>query len=323
MAVAGSRAALADWAPADRFPDKAVEVLDPSFERYRLALSAVERIATGLRWAEGPTWFGDTRQLIFSDVSNNRMMRWDEETGQLYTFRKPSNFSNGNTRDRQGRLVTCEHMTQRVTRTEHDGTITVMADRGPEGKPFNSPNDIVCKSDGSIWFTDPAFGPNMLEAMQPPTTPGRVYRIDPETKKVTIIDGDIRGPNGLCFSPDESKLYVIEARATPNRLIVVYDVAPNGTSATNRRVFYDCGNGAADGFRADVDGNLWCGWGMGEAEDGVIVLSPQAKMIGRIRLPERCPNLVFGGEKRNRLLMCASKSIYALYVNTQGAVVGA
>jgi gluconolactonase len=316
MAIAARGAAAADWHPAQHYPDPAVEIIDPSFEKYRLSLVSVECVATGLRWAEGPAWFGAFRTLIFSDVSNNRMMAWNEDSGELSVFRKPSNYSNGNTRDRQGRLITCEHQTRRVTRTEHDGTIAVLMDSF-EGKRLNSPNDIVCKSDGSIWFTDPAFGPNPLEAMARPELPGNVYRLDPETQQATVVTGSVRGPNGLCFSPDESKLYIIESRATPTRLIRVYDVA-GGTSLINDRVFFDCGDGTADGFRADIDGNLWCGWGMGEANDGVVVLSPEGKLIGRIRLPERCANLCFGGVNRNRLLMAATKSIYALYVNTQG-----
>jgi gluconolactonase len=325
LALAGAAAvtgtagrALADWQPAQRYPDPAIEVLDPAFGKYRIGLSPVERLATGFHWAEGPVWLGDMRMLVFSDVPNNRMMKWDEETGEVSIFRKPSNNANGNTRDRQGRLVTCEHLTRRVARTEHDGKITTLLTEF-DGKPLNSPNDIVCKSDGSIWFSDPAFGPNLLEGMQKPEMPGSVYRIDPNTGKATVLASDIKGPNGLCFSPDESKLYVIEARATPNRLIHVYDVVENGAGIANRRVFFDCGKGTADGLRADLDGNLWCGWGMGEEEDGVVVLSPEGKMIGRIRLPERCANLCFGGENRNRLFMAATRSIYALYVNTQGA----
>lgn len=246
-------------------------------------------------------------------------MKWDEETGELGVLRKPSNYSNGNTRNRQSRLITCEHLTRRVTRTEHDGTITVLLDSF-EGKALNSPNDVVCKSDGTIWFTDPAFGPNPVEAMARPEVPANVYRLDPETKQVSVVAGDVAGPNGLCSSPDESKLYIIASRATPNRLIHVFDV--QGAKLTNERVFFDCGKGTADGFRADVDGNLWCGWEMGEAEDGVIILSPAGKLIGRIRLPERCANLCFGGVNRNRLLMTATKSVYALYVNTQGALGG-
>ncbi|AWN52249.1 SMP-30/gluconolactonase/LRE family protein [Methylobacterium sp. 17Sr1-1] len=308
--------------PAQRLPDPAVEVLDPSFAKYRIGLAAVERLATGFRWAEGPVWFGDMRMLLVSDVSNDRILKWDEETGELTTFRKPSNYANGNARDRQGRLLTCEHRTRRVTRTEHDGRITVLADRF-EGKPLNSPNDVVCRSDGAVWFTDPAFGPNPLEAMASPELPGTIYRVDPATGAVQAVARGLKGPNGLCFSPDERILYVIEARAEPNRLIRAYDVSPDGTGLSSEgRVFFDCGKGTADGFRADRDGNLWCGWGMGEAEDGVVVLSPAGQMIGRIRLPERCANLCFGGRDRNRLLMASTRSLYALYVNTQGADLG-
>ncbi|MET7243545.1 SMP-30/gluconolactonase/LRE family protein [Methylobacterium sp. EM32] len=308
--------------PAQRLPDPAVEVLDPSFAKVRIGLASIERLATGFRWAEGPVWFGDMRMLLVSDVSNDRILKWDEETGELTTFRKPANYANGNARDRQGRLLTCEHRTRRVTRTEHDGRITVLADRF-EGKPLNSPNDVVCRSDGAVWFTDPAFGPNPLEAMASPELPGNVYRVDPATGAVQAVARGLKGPNGLCFSPDERVLYVIEARAEPNRLIRAYDVTADGTGLSGEgRVFFDCGKGTADGFRADRDGNLWCGWGMGEAEDGVVVLSPAGKMIGRIRLPERCANLCFGGRDRNRLLMASTRSLYALYVNTQGADLG-
>ncbi|AWN47466.1 gluconolactonase [Methylobacterium terrae] len=310
------------WEPAQRLPDPAVEILEPSFAKYRIGLASVERLATGFRWAEGPVWFGDMRMLLFSDVSNDRILKWDEETGAVTTFRRPADYANGNARDRQGRLLTCEHRTRRVTRTEHDGRITVLADRF-EGKPLNSPNDVVCRSDGSVWFTDPAFGPNPLEAMAAPELPGNVYRVDPATGAVQAVARGLKGPNGLCFSPDERILYVIEARAEPNRLIRAFDVTPDGAGLFGEgRVFFDCGKGTADGFRADRDGNLWCGWGMGEAEDGVVVLSPQARMIGRIRLPERCANLCFGGRDRNRLLMASTRSLYALYVNTQGADLG-
>src|SRR5260221_343771 len=215
------------WEPSQRYPDPAVEILDPSFAKYRIALASVERLATGFRWCEGPVWFGDGRYLLWSDIPNNRVMKWEEETGAVSVFRKPSNNANGNTRDRQGRLVTCEHDARRVTRTEYDGSITVILDRF-----------------------------------------------------------------------DRKKL----ARG---------------------RVFIDAGPGTPDGFRCDVDGNLWAGWGMGEDSlDGVMIFSPAGKPIGRIALPERCANLCFGGLKRNRLFMAASKSLYSLYVNTQGAVGG-
>jgi gluconolactonase len=317
-ALAAVSPVSASWEPTERLPDPAVEIVDPSFAKYRLGLAAVERVASGFRWAEGPVWFGDLRTLVFSDVSNDRLMKWDEETGAVSVLRRPSNYANGCTRDRQGRLLVCEHRSRSVTRTEHDGTLTVLLDRF-EGKRLNSPNDIVCRSDGSIWFTDPAFGPNPYEAMAAPELPGNVYRLDPSTGEAVVAVSGIRGPNGLCFSPDESRLYVVEARSEPNRLIRVYDVVENGTQTANGRVFFDCGKGTADGFRADVDGNLWCGWGMGEGLDGVIVLSPEGKLIGRIHLPERCGNLCFGGRDRNRLMMAATRSIYTLYVNTRGA----
>ena len=314
-----TRGARAAWEPSQRVPDPAVEILDPSFAKYRLASATVERVATGLRWAEGPVWFGDIGMLLFSDVVNDRIMRWAEASDRLSVFRKPSNYANGNTRDRQGRLLTCQHQTRSVTRTEYDGRITTLIDTFA-GKPLNSPNDIVCKSDGTIWFTDPAFGPNPHESMAKPELPGNVYRLDPETRQASVVVSGVKGPNGLAFSPDESKLYVIESRGTPNRLIRTYDVVENGTKTANDRVFYDSGTGTPDGFRVDADGNLWCGWGMSEAEDGVVVISAQGKLIGRIRLPERCANLCFGGVNRNLLLMTATHSVYALYVNTRGAV---
>jgi len=304
------------WNPTEFYPDPAVQVLDPSFAKYRLLLAAVERLATGLRWAEGPVWFGDTRLLLVSDIPNNRIVKWDEETGQLSVFRKPSDFANGNTRDREGRLVTCEHGGRRVTRTEHDGTITVLVDRFG-GKRLNSPNDVVVKSDASVWFTDPPFGilgdyeGNRSEQ----ELPGSIYRVDP-AGGVTLIDDSVPGPNGLAFSPDEKTLYVVASRAEP-REIVAYDVADGRVS--RRRTFINAGPGTPDGFRLDEDGNLWCGWGMGTQElDGVMVFNPAGAPIGRIQLPERCANLCFGGRRRNRLFMAASQSIYALYVNTRG-----
>ena len=315
LAAGGANAQ--EWRPASRFPDPAIGVLDPRFARYRIASATVERVATGMHWAEGPVWMGDTRMLLLSDVPNNRILKWDEETGRLASFRRPSNFSNGLARDRQGRLLVCEHETRRVTRTEHDGRITVLMDRF-EGKPLNSPNDIVVHTDGSVWFTDPAFGPNPHEAMAAPETAGRIYRVDSATLQATMVADDIRGPNGLGFSPDERTLYVVEARAQPNRLILAYDVSADGRGLGAKRTHFDCGAGTADGIKLDVDGNLWCGWGMSEALDGVAVVAPDGKQIGHIRLPERCANLTFGGVARNRLFMAASRSIYTLYVNTQG-----
>jgi gluconolactonase len=323
-AVVAAPKALAQWQPSQRYPDPSIKIIDQSFGRYRLALAKVERIASGMRWCEGPVWFGDGRYLLWSDIPNNRIMKWDEESGAVSVFRKPSNNANGNTRDRQGRLLTCEHDTRRVTRTEYDGSITVIADRY-DGKPLNSPNDIVCKSDGSIWFTDPPFGIlGFYEGhVEKPELPTNVYRWDPKTQKLAVVAGDVNRPNGLAFSPDEKRLYIIEAGVTP-RVVRVYDVVDGGARLSNGKVFLTAeAGGTPDGFRVDVDGNLWMGWGMGsEALDGVNVFNSEAKLIGRIDLPERSANLCFGGRYRNRLFMCGSTSVFSLYVNTQGAAGG-
>jgi gluconolactonase len=323
-ALAAVPKAFAEWQPSQRYPDPSIRIIDPSFAKYRIAQTKVERIASGMRWCEGPVWIGDGRYLVWSDIPNNRMMKWDEETGRVSVFRKPSNNGNGNTRDRQGRLLTCEHDTRRVTRTEHDGSITVIADRF-DGKPLNSPNDIVCKSDGSIWFTDPPFGIlGLYEGhMAKPELPTNVYRWDPKTSRLAVAAGDVNRPNGLAFSPDESKLYIIEAGVTP-RVVKVYDVVDGGARLSNGRVFLTAEpGGTPDGFRVDIDGNLWMGWGMGsEALDGVNIFNSDGKQIGRIDLPERCANLCFGGVLRNRLFMAASTAVYSIYVNTQGVAGG-
>ena len=302
-----------------RYPDPAIQIVDPSFAKYRIGNAGVERLTTGYRWCEGPVWFGDARCLLWSDIPNNRIMRWDEETGDVTVFRKPSSYANGNTRDRQGRLVTCEHDARRVTRTEYDGAITVILDRF-DGKPLNSPNDVVVRSDDSVWFTDPPFGilSNYEGHVAPVELPTNVYRVDGRTGQATVVVGDIPRPNGLAFSPDEQKLYVVVSGAMP-REIRAYDVVDNGTKLANGRVFIDCASGIPDGFRVDTDGNLWCGWGGGEGQDGVAVFNPDGKLIGRILLPERCANLCFGGAKRNRLFVAGSKSIYSIYVNARGA----
>ena len=302
-----------------RYPDPAFQIVDPSFAKYRIGNAGVERLTTGYRWAEGPVWFGDARCLLWSDIPNNRIMRWDEETGDVTVFRKPSNYANGNTRDRQGRLVTCEHDARRVTRTEYDGSITVVLDRF-DGKPLNSPNDVVVRSDDSVWFTDPPFGilSNYEGHVAPVELPTNVYRVDGRTGQATVVVGDIPRPNGLAFSPDEQKLYVVVSGAMP-REIRAYDVVDNGARLANGRVFIDCGTGIPDGFRVDTEGNLWCGWGGGEGQDGVAIFNPDGKLIGRILLPERSANLCFGGAKRNRLFIASSKSIYSVYVNARGA----
>ena len=316
--------AFAQWQPSQRYPDPLIRIIDPSFAKYRIASAKVEKIAGGQRWAEGPVWFGDSRCLVWSDIPNNRLMRWDEETGAVSVFRQPSNNANGNTRDRQGRLLTCEHLTRRVTRTEYDGAITVIAEKF-DGKPLNSPNDIVCKSDGSIWFTDPPFGVlGFYEGEKANAElPTNVYRWDPKTKQIAVVAGDIARPNGLAFAPDEATLYIVEAGVAP-RVIRAYDVVEGGTRLTKSRALIIAEpNGTPDGFRADVDGNLWCGWGMGaEGLDGVAIFNPAGKLIGRIDLPERCANVCFGGRHRNRLFMAASTSVYSLFVNTQGVAGG-
>jgi gluconolactonase len=310
-----------------RYPDPAVQILDPSFGKYRVYSASVEQLATGFRWAEGPVWFGDGRYVLFSDIPNNRIMRYDEATGHIGVFRYPANFANGMCRDRQGRLLVCEHsVTRRVTRTEYDGSITVLADRF-EGKRFNAPNDIVCKSDGSIWFTDPPFGiTGFYEGEKAaPEMPHAVYRIDGQNGKITRVLEAVM-PNGLAFSPDEKKLYIV-ARIPPKRLLFAYDVTADG-KLQNQSTVVDAGTiGALDGFRVDRDGNIWAGWGSSgfpeakaEDLDGVMVFNPQGKPIGHIRLPERCANLCFGGRHHNRLFMTSSHSLYSLFVEAHGAV---
>lgn len=306
------------------YPDAAVEVVDPRFAKYKVNNTAVERLYTGTRWAEGPVWFGDGRYLLFSDIPNNRMLRWCEETGQVSVFRNPSNYSNGNCRDRQGRLLTCEHDTRRLTRTEYDGTITVLMDHF-QGKLLNAPNDLAVHSDGAIWFTDPGYGimSNYEGHKASFELPANVYRLDPKTREATVVVNDLDKPNGICFSPDEKKLYVVDTgvpkRPTDPRPIYVYDVV-DGVRLTNKRQFVNMAPGSSDGIRCDVGGNVWsaAGWG-GDGYNGVHVFAPDGALIGKIHLPETCANLCFGGTKKTRLFMAASQSLYAVYVEAQGA----
>jgi gluconolactonase len=306
------------------YPDAAVEVVDPGFARYVIGNAAVERLYTGARWAEGPVWFGDGRYLLFSDIPNNRMLRWLEDTGEVSVFRSPSNYSNGNYRDREGRLLTCEHDSRRLTRTEHDGTITVLMDHF-QGKPLNAPNDVTVHSDGAIWFTDPGYGiMNNYEGHKAAfELPTNVYRLDPKTREATVVANDMDRPNGICFSPDEKRLYIVDTGEPkhPGDLhpIRVYDVE-DGVRLKNGRLFANMAPGSSDGIRCDVDGNVWsaAGWA-GEGFNGVHVFAPDGKLIGKIHIPETCANLCFGGAKKNRLFMAASQSLYAVYVNTQGA----
>ncbi|HWO85562.1 MAG TPA: SMP-30/gluconolactonase/LRE family protein [Stellaceae bacterium] len=310
--------------PSDpiRYPDPRIKILDARFTPLVLGNAAIETIASGCRFTEGPVWFGDLRCLLWSDIPNDRMMKWEEETGAVSLFRKPSHYANGNTRDRQGRLITCEMDAQRLTRTECDGTIAVLADSF-DGKKLTGPNDVVVKSDGSIWFSDNGAGirGNYLGHRAIAELPYRVYRIDGRTGQITIAVGDMERPNGLCFSPDEKRLYVVD---TPGgtKTTHVYDVVDDGTKLANGRVFFDATPGYADGIRCDTEGNVWAGFSGGEDQDGVAVFAPDGKLIGRILLPERCANLCFGGLKRNRLFMAASQSIYSLYVEAQGAIGG-
>lgn len=315
------------FSPNSRYPDPAVVLLHPRFAALRLYSASVEQLASGCRWAEGPQWFADHRCLLWSDIPNNRILRWDADSGQVSHFRRPSNHSNGLARDRQGRLLTCEHLTRRVTRTEPDGSITVLADRF-DGKRLNSPNDIVCTRNGDIWFTDPSFGIHGWWEGAPATQerPHAVYRIDAVTGALQCVIDDLSAPNGLAFSPDEAVLYVVESRATPSRLIWAWDVGPGGKLSNRRRHIDADGAGALDGIAVDADGNLWCGFGAdgrpdasAEVLDGVRVFDRDGQPIGHIHLPERCANVCFGGEHRNRLFMAASHSLYALYVNVQGA----
>jgi gluconolactonase len=307
------------WADAPgRYPDPAVRVLDPRFEDRRLHNAAVERIATGYRWVEGPVWFGDHRCLLWSDIPSDRMLRWDEQTGAVTVFRSPANHANGHTRDRQGRLVSCEHLTRRVTRTEHDGSITVLADR-VDGKPLNAPNDVVVAADGAVWFTDPGYGIlSDYEGRRAPfELPTAVYRLDPGQGRPEPVIQDLERPNGLCFAPGESLLYVVDSGSTP-RAIHVYEVGGGRVGAGRR--FADMTPGSSDGIRCDSDGNLWAAaGGGGDGYDGVHVLAPDGTLIGQVVLPETCANLCFGGAAGNRLFMAASRSIYALYVNATGA----
>ena len=329
-------------APPNNYPDPDVVVIDTRFRSLLVGNTPIQRLWTGSLWAEGPAWCGQGRYLLFSDVGDDKQYRWTQDDGRVTIFRAPTRNSNGNSFDFQGRQISCEHWARRVVRYEHDGALTVIAD-SYEGKRLNSPNDLVPHPDGSLWFTDPGYGNSLYEGQpveggpldprpgspdaggQTQTLPRAVYRVDAGGRIDKVADS-LEQPNGLCFSPDYRKLYVADTGGGA-RDIKVFDVA--GEGLTNERLFTDmmvdgvkCG---PDGFRADVHGNLWCASNAGASGfgySGVVVYTPDAEPLGRIRLPEACANVAFGGPKRNRLFMAASQSLYAIYVNTQGATPG-
>jgi gluconolactonase len=316
--AAAAAAAARDFEHPAHYPDPDIVALDPRFA-FNVNTGAIERLTTGCRWCEGPVYFRDLRCLVWSDIPNDRMMRWNEGDGSVSVFRQPSNYANGNTRDNVGRLLTCEHDTRRVTRTEYDGSITVIMDKY-QGKPLNAPNDVIVSSDGAIWFTDPGYG--ILSnyesgAKRPFELPTNVYRVDPHSGKAAVVADDFNRPNGLAFSPDEKRLYVVDSGSHAH--IRVFDVA-NGAKLTGGKVFAESGAGNSDGIRTDMSGNVWCTQGWGDPkDDGVRCYAPEGTLIGKIHLPETTANLCFGGPKKNRLFICASTSVYAVYLNDVGA----
>ena len=295
------------------------EVLDPRFNRLFNGSAHVHKLFTGCQWAEGPAWFAAGRYLVWSDIPANRMLRYDETDGSVSVFRQPSGNSNGNTVDRQGRLVTCEHSGRRVSRTEFDGSITTLADRW-QGKRLNSPNDVVVRSDGSIWFTDPAYGIETdYEGDKSESEIGAcyVYRIDPASGAVEAVITDMVRPNGIAFSPDERQLYVADTGRTHGAHnpahIRVFEVDDAG-KVSGGRVFADCTAGLFDGFRLDSEGRIWS-----SAADGIHCYHPDGTLIGKIKVPEAVANCTFGGAKRNVLYICGTTSLYAVRVMVNGA----
>ena len=349
-----------DAPPTTYFTDPDVLTIDPAFNSLIQANTSIKRIWTGGLWTEGPAWSSQGKYLVWSDIPNNRQMRWLEDDGHVSVFRSPSNNSNGNTFDAQGRQLSCEHLTRRVVRYEHDGSIAIIAD-AYQGKRLNSPNDVAVHKDGSIWFTDPPYGGQLYEgapdasggasnpagrlnqrAGQPAEIgtfkrelPTNVYRVDPGGRVDLVVPEDlVPDPNGLTFSPDYTKLYIASTGRGPGDKgpggkgeVYAFDIGADN-KASNRTLFSDCVIDGVkcgpDGLRCDVEGNLWVSSNAGRAVgySGVSVWNPQGKLLGRIRIPEVCGNITFGGPKRNRLFMAASQSIYAVYVGTQGAAAG-
>ncbi|MYA89020.1 MAG: SMP-30/gluconolactonase/LRE family protein [Boseongicola sp. SB0662_bin_57] len=287
----------------------------PAFDSYVLGNAPVKQLATGFDWVEGPVWFGDAGCLLFSDIPSNRIMRWTPGSG-VTTYRQPSNYSNGHTRDREGRLVSCEHGARRVTRTEHDGQITVIADSFG-GKRLNSPNDVVVKSDGTIWFTDPHYGimTNYEGYAAEQELPCNLYRADPASGHVDAMVTDANCPNGLAFSPDESRLYMADTGrmfSEDPQHIRAFDVGSDDR-LTGGDVFHVISPGCSDGLRVDTDGNLWS-----SAADGVHCISPNGDLLGKILVPELVSNVCFGGRAKHELYMTATTSIYRVTLNRQG-----
>lgn len=318
--------------PPVRYPDPRIVVLDQRFAKYKIGNTPIQRLYTGALWTEGPAWNGVGRYLVWSDIPNNIQLRWLAEDGHVSVFRNPSNSSNGNTFDWEGRQISCEHATRRVVRYEHNGTVTVLAERW-QNKPLNAPNDVVVHPDGGIWFTDPGYGSlvNYEGNKGELYIKEAVYRIDPKAGKMELVTDELFKPNGLCFSPDYKKLYIADTGAShypqAPKNIRVFEVVDgkklrNGREFASMKLKMKDGEvaGLADGIRADMDGNIWVGAGwVGEGYDGVHIFAPDGVRIGQILLPEICSNVCFGGLKRNRLFMTASQSLYAVYVETQGA----
>ena len=293
------------------------EIRSPRFALYILSNAMLETLATGFRWIEGPVWMGDANCLLFQDLPNDRTMRWIEGQG-VSVYRAPSHYANGQTRDRQGRLIACSHRERCLYRTEYDGRITKLIDRHA-GKRLNSPNDVVVKSDGSIWFTDPLYGiSNDYEGgRQTSEQPPAVYRLEPETGEIRIVASDFDGPNGLAFSPDETRLYIAETgnqtEQSPRQYIRTFNVEPDGATLSGGDIFYKIEPGYCDGMRVDEYGNIWS-----SAADGVHCISADGELLGRIFVPHRVSNVTFGGPAKNRLFIGGSTTLYAIFLNCRG-----